>query len=107
MITSVIIQVTLSTTGKAGEFTFSRDWHVPRLVLELSSGRLAVCNITFMDSDASLAIEDILIGLPILRHLGIDSWSLLECNCAKLNGTDCSNVPNPLSCKTAAPWADW
>lgn len=52
-------------------------------------------NILFLISDASLASEDILIGLPVLKHLEIDSRALLERNCAHLDGMNYSSFPLP------------
>lgn len=41
----ITIQVALRSTGNAEAFQFSRFWTVARLVMELSSGRLALTNI--------------------------------------------------------------
>lgn len=68
--------------------------------MELSSERLALTNISFLVSDAALVSEDMLIGLPVLQHLGIDLRLLLECNPAVLDGTDCSAAPHPSVSKT-------
>ena len=43
-------------------------------------------------ADAELAENDLLIGQPVLMHLGIDSKTMLENNRAQLNETDCSGV---------------
>lgn len=91
----VSIQVALSSTDKPESFTFSRLWKVPRLILELSTGSLALTNILFLVSDAALSSEELLIGLPVFQHLGIDSRTLLERNRAALDGTDCSTVSHP------------
>lgn len=88
----VQIQVALKEGEEADVFTFSRTWLVPRLVLELSSGRLALRNVSFLVADKDLSCEDLLIGLPVLRHLEIDSRTMLERNRAILDGTDCSSV---------------
>ena len=89
----ITIQVELTSSDQAEAFKFSRVWKVPRLVMELSSGRLALTNISFLVSDAALSREEMLIGLPVLQHLGIDSRTFLERNRATLDGTDCSSVP--------------
>lgn len=94
-IKSVTIKVALTNTSQGGDYQFSRVWKLPRLVMELSTGRMALNNIAFLISDAKLASEDLLIGLPLLRHLGIDSRTLLERNRAQLDGADCSSVPTP------------
>lgn len=94
-ITPVAIQVALTASDKPESFTFSRVWKVPRLVMELSAGRLALNNISFLVADANLSCEDVLVGHPVLKHLGIDSRTLLERNRASLDGTDCSTVDHP------------
>lgn len=91
----VTIEVALRQGKNTQSFTFSRSWLAPRLVLHLSSGRMALCNISFLVADDDLACEDLLIGLPVLQHLRIDSKTLLENNRATLDGTDCAEVGNP------------
>lgn len=63
--------------------------------MNLSSERMALANITFLVADDDLACEDILIGLPVLENMGIDSCTLLERNRAVIDGTDCAEVGNP------------
>lgn len=41
------IQVALTSERKAKCFTFSREWKIPRLTFHLSSGPLALLNMTF------------------------------------------------------------
>ena len=88
--------VTLSVALKAGEtaqrFSFSRSWTPPRTVLHLSSGQLALVNVTYLVADGELTCEDLLIGLPVLQHLHVDTRTLLENNRAELDGSDCSNI---------------
>lgn len=91
----VSIQVPLTAEEKPKTFDFSRQWTVPRLVLNLSSGRMPLTTITFLVADDDLACEDILIGLPVLEHMEIDSRTMLERNRAVLDGTDCANIGNP------------
>lgn len=71
-IAPVHIQVSLKDSGKPATFTFSRTWLVPRLVLQLSAGHMALLNVTFLVADDDTACKDLLVGLPVLRHLGID-----------------------------------
>lgn len=47
-ITSSKIQVALKETGELATFSFSRVWHVPHLVPELYSGKMALLNVTFL-----------------------------------------------------------
>lgn len=86
------VSIKVSLTDKRENYTFYRVWNVPRLVMKLSSGRMALNNISFLSSDASLASEDILIDLPVLRHLGIDWCTVLESNHEQLDVTDCSTI---------------
>ena len=76
-------------------FTFSHSWTVPRTALHLSSGLLALVNVTYLVADDTLNCEDLLIGRPVLLHLQVDSRTLLENNRSLLDGTDCSQVGNP------------
>lgn len=71
-ITPIHVQVALKSGITVDEFTFSRDWSVPRTVFQLSAGHLALSNITFLVPDDSLACEDLLIGYPVLKNLKID-----------------------------------
>lgn len=82
----------LKDEKEAQTFTFSREWAVPRLVLHLSVGPFALLNVTFLVADAELAENDLLIGQPVLKHLGIDLKTMLENNRAQLSETDCSGV---------------
>lgn len=91
-INPVTVQVALKDQSDAQKFKFSREWAVPRLVLHLSVGPPALLNVTFLVVDAELAENDILIGQPVLKHLGIDSKTMLENNRAELNETDSSGV---------------
>lgn len=92
------IEVALTSTDRAETFQFSRVWKVPHLVMELPSRRLARTKTSF--SDAAIASEDVIIGLPVLQHLGIDSRTLLERNHARLCDPHCVSVPHPSVSKT-------
>lgn len=94
-ITPVRIQVALRDSSEAASFTFSRVWTVPRLVLKLSAGQMALLNVSFLVADDETACEDLLVGLPVLRHLGVDTRTLLERRWGELHNTDCAGVDNP------------
>lgn len=70
---------------------------MPSTVLHLSSGRLALKNIRYLvpDDDNAMVCEDVLIGLPVLKHLRVDTKTLLEDNIKNLDGTDCSLTDHP------------
>ena len=86
------LQVALKQGADAQSFTFSREWHVPRLQLHISTVPLVLRNISFLVDDDDLSEEDLLIGRPILQHLEIDSHTILRQHQARLNHTDCSTV---------------
>lgn len=89
------IQVALKANDDAKSFRFTRTWTTPRLVLRLNAGPLALNNATFLVPDGELAAEDLLIGLPILQHLGIDTKAMLEKHRDVLDGADCSTIRSP------------
>lgn len=91
-------------TTRIKNFKFSCIWKVPRLVMKLSSGCLTITNISFHESDAVLASEDMLISLLILQHLSIDLRTLLKRNRAMLDGTDCSAVAYRTASKRVDLW---
>lgn len=86
----LVLQVALMKGDKAQTFRFSRTWTPPRTVLRLSTGPLALTNLKFFVADDELAAEEILIGLPVLRHLGVDTKTMLERDRERLDGADCS-----------------
>lgn len=88
-ITAITLTVALHFETEAQQFSFSRSWTVPRTVLHLSNRELALVTIAFFVAEDDLACEDLLTGLPVLRHLRIDTRTLLEKNCSILDGADC------------------
>lgn len=95
-IPAVRIPVALKDSGESGTFKFSRTGMVPGLVLKLSSGRMALRNVSFLVADDETACEELLVGLPVLRHLGIDSRRLLEQNWNNPDGTECTIIERSL-----------
>eukprot|EP00737_Agarophyton_chilense_P004416 gb/GEZJ01005548.1/.p1 GENE.gb/GEZJ01005548.1/~~gb/GEZJ01005548.1/.p1 ORF type:complete len:277 (+),score=18.39 gb/GEZJ01005548.1/:1081-1911(+) len=89
------LSVALKSGTETQIFAFSRTWTAPRTVLHLSSGSLALQNITYLVADNDLACEELLIGRPVLRHLRVDTETLLNNNRFALNGADCLEVGNP------------
>lgn len=53
---------------------------------------MALINITYLVADGDLAVQDLLIGLPVLKHLGVDTKLLLEVRRALLDGPYCSTT---------------
>lgn len=60
---------------------------------------MALLTVTFLVANDDTACEDLHIALPVLRHLRIDSRTLLEQKWSALFGTDCSNPHRPTSGK--------
>lgn len=74
----VVVQVALKEHKEAQIFTFSHKWTVSRLLHYLSVGLLVLFNVYFIVADNELAENDLVIGQPILKHLGICSKTMLE-----------------------------
>ena len=81
--------------GESISFTTNRIWKVPRTILRVASGKPALQNISYLIVDGELDPEDVLIGRPVLQHLGVDTATLLDLNREKLHDPDCDNVGNP------------
>lgn len=96
-INPVIIKAALKGTSDLAFFSFSRIWKVPRLVLELSSGRITPLNASFLIPDDKVACKVLLMGFPVFRHLGVDSCTLLERKWSTLEGIDYVSVNNIFS----------
>lgn len=86
-----IVQVALKEKLEAQMFTISKECTVLRL-LHLLVGPFGIPNVSFLVADAGLAKKDLLIGQLVLKHLGIDSETMLEKKSAQLNETDCFGV---------------
>lgn len=90
----IAIPVALRGAAEPAMFTSSRVWRFPRLVLKFSAGNMVLLNISFLVAYANSASEALRIGLLVLRHLGIDSGTLLETNWSSSHGTDFSAIEN-------------
>lgn len=91
-ISSISLQVPLKDGDDPQKFTFSSMWTPPGTVLLLSAGLLALVNVAFLVADADLLVEGLLIGLPVLQHLGVDTKTLSEGCRDLLEGSGCSSV---------------
>lgn len=89
-ISSVILLVAVKRRSDGKRFTLLRTWIPPRMGLKLAAVALAVLNSRFLGADSPPTVEDILTGLPILRHLGTDTKAFLESRRDLLNGVSCS-----------------
>lgn len=91
----VHLQVAPRKSEDAALFSFSRTWTAFRTLLHLAAGQLALANVTYLVADDELACEDPLPGLPVLRHIHVDTKPLLETTRTALDGADCSFVGTP------------
>lgn len=89
-IASVSLQVALKDGDEAKKFTFSPMWTPPSTLLWIATGLLARVNVTFVVADANLSVEDLLIGLPVLRDLYVGTKTLIEEHQDVLDGVSCS-----------------
>jgi len=93
----VKLQVPLSKEATAMQFSFSRRWEIPELVMEMNSGKMALRNVSVLVADDHIVSEPLIIGNPVLRHLKVDTNSIIDSKLPELNGTDCSDVGNPIT----------
>lgn len=93
-IDTVQLKVALKKKEESAVYMFSHSCTVPRTVLHLSPGKLALKNISFLVPDDQVESEEVLIGLPVLRHLRVDKNTLLEDNVDAMNGIHCSMEDN-------------
>lgn len=69
-------------------------WRVPRIILQLSAGPFTPSNVSFKLADDELTSDVLLLGVPVLYHLGIDSSALLNTHRDIFDRMDCVNVGN-------------
>lgn len=67
----------------------------PRFIPRLITGSSALNNVRFLVAGADLSAADALIGLPVLRHLGVETKTILERDRERLDGSDCFVVSLP------------
>lgn len=91
-IVPVTLQIALKAESDAKKITFSRTWTPSRTTLKLSAGFLALVDVKYLIASANQTIKDLFIGLPVLRHFGIDTNTLLQKHRDLLDGTDCLTV---------------
>lgn len=77
------------------QFRFSQIFQVSSTILKQRVGSLTMSEIFYLVADDNMACEPILIGLPVLEHLRIDTSTLLEQQRDSLDDTDFSTVGNP------------
>lgn len=89
------LQVALCKGESAAWRTISRTWKAPRTVLPLATGQLPLVTMSNLVNEDDHVCEKMLLGLPVLHHLPVDTNTLLESNCAALIGTYRSFVGIP------------
>lgn len=90
----VTVHIAFNNNDQTQQFISSRSWIVPRFVLHLADGQIALPNVKFLAADDDLAGEYLLIGSSVLQHLDIDFKNMLENNRSALDGTECSGICN-------------
>lgn len=94
-INAITLQVSLENFDDNGTFMFNQTWTVPRVVCHLFADQLASVNVPFFVADDDLAYNEICIGLPVLRHLQVDTNTLLESSRQEIGSNGCSAIGNP------------
>lgn len=94
-ISSFTVRAALHEGEDALSFLFSRSWLMPRIILHLTSGELALCLVLFWVSHNDLVCKDLSIGLTVLQHLRIDRKTLPENSRSELESIACANAANP------------
>lgn len=85
----LFLQVALRDDDKPEEFTFSKPWKCPLVIINLADSNQALLNVKFLVADCYLTSVYIIIGLPVIIHLFVDIEILLERNRTSLDGTGC------------------
>lgn len=89
---SVTMQVALKDEDDAKQFKISQIWSVPRTILKLFADPLPLLNLECLVSNSDLAVKDFLLGLPVIRHLEVDTKTLLEERKDLLDGSNRSII---------------
>lgn len=69
----VKLRFALKKSADVQRLTFPRSETPSHTVLQVSSGPPALTIISYLVADGDLAVEDLLIGLLVLKHLGLES----------------------------------
>lgn len=91
-IASIRLQIAVTDGIDARKFTFSRTWIVLRTIGKLGGGPLAHLNVEYLVAYTDLSVEDLLLGLMVLHHLGVDTNTFLKERRDLLDGSDCSSI---------------
>lgn len=97
----------LKKGSSARSFRTFRAWVVFNTILQLAEGQLVLKNIFFLVSGDFLTAEETVIGFQILRHLRIDSCTLLKTHCAQLDSVNDTPLRYPVSRSLGTPRILW
>lgn len=97
-ISPVTPQVSLNADSDDEKFIVFRTWTPSWTTIWLSSGYLAFVSVKYLVAEADLVAEDLHIGLPVPRYLGVDTMTLLEERRDLLDDTDCSTGKPAQNC---------
>lgn len=75
-IRTIELQVALKDGERPQSFKFSRTRAHPHTVLNLAAGQLALLIVAYYVADTDLFPGDLIIGLPVLKHLKVDTCAL-------------------------------
>lgn len=93
-VVSVKLQVALRDCNEAQTFTVHTSGEHPAWFLKLSAESLALLNVVFFVTDAEFSAENLFIGLPVLRQLGVGTKTLRENFRDLLGRAECPCVKN-------------
>lgn len=72
----VTVKMALQILNTPQLFIYSRTWMVPRIILKLASGQLALGNVSLLVAEEEFSSDDLLIDIHVLRNLIEDSRTL-------------------------------
>lgn len=76
-------------------FSFGRMWAASRTTLHFLVDQLCLANVTYLVTDEDLASDKLLLGMPVLQNLQVETRTSLESMRAVLDGADCFTVGSP------------
>lgn len=86
----VKIQVLLKDNSEVKSVKFFEEVDSATFCFCLTAGLLAHINVNVLVP--GLAAEDVLFGLPLLNHIGVDTKEILKKNRDNLDGAGCSDI---------------
>lgn len=88
-ISPVVLKVALvEEVLRARIVSFLAIWTAPSTVLKIAKGALALLDVQYLVFYEDLTAQDLHLGIPFLRHLGVDTKTLLEEGRDTFDGSD-------------------